>query len=193
MWLDICNFALHGYNCPITSGFLVLLVVKQQQWSGFIWANICAAAPWCLHLHYNNIRPLTSGTVCARHVGFMKAEMILFPPPPPQLFTLSLSHSSSTSLSLWSPLYCPMEAEAQLYSRGAEWTDVAGRRGRGRDEQPKPGCFLQIWLSNIKKKKKGERREHINKSSLYSLSHRGCNASLLLFLFFMLHETFCMF
>lgn len=57
---------------------------------------------------------------------------------------LSLSLSFILHLALSSPLYCPTEAEAQLDPRGARRTDVAGRRGRGRDEQPKPGCFLQI-------------------------------------------------
>lgn len=76
--------------------------------------------------------------------------------------SLSLTLIHRPPRSLVSSQYCPVEAGAQLYSRGAERTDVFGRRGRGRDEQ--------VWLSNIQKKKikiKRERREHINKPWLY--------------------------
>lgn len=62
----------------------------------------------------------------------MKAEMIVFPPPQLLILPLSLCLARSP------PLYCPMEAEAQLHSRGAERTDVTGV------EEEKPGCLLEI-------------------------------------------------
>ncbi len=78
--------------------------------------------------------------------------------------SLSLSLSFILQLALSSPLYCPMKAEAQLYSRGAEWTDVAGI-GRGRDEQEQ-AAFCKFDSQIFKKRKK---RKHKNKTSLYTV------------------------
>ncbi len=133
------------------------------------------------HLHSGSVRPCgvfiyittTLGRwllgLCVQDVGFMKAEMILFPPPRPQLFIrpLSLSLSFIPCLALSSPLYCPMKAEAQLYSRGAEWTDVAGVEEEAEMSNRSPAAFCKFDSQILKQKENEE--TYKNKSSLYTM------------------------
>lgn len=120
--------------------------------------------------------------LCSRNEEFMKAEMILLfqPPHRPQLLILFLSLSLSLSfiicLALSSLLCIVLWKSKQLYSRGAERTDVAGVEEEAEMSNRSPAAFCK-FDSQIPRKKKENEETHKNKSACHFVSHQACAAA----------------
>lgn len=132
-----CTCAFLSCNCPALPPGVVVVKLTAVQ-CVYLSKHLHGCSVRSAHLLYHNTGPLTSGTVCPRHVGFMKAEMILLLPP--SLFP-SLIHRPPRS-PVSSALSCGGRSAAVSPPGGGN--RCSGRRGRGRDEQPQPGCILPI-------------------------------------------------
>lgn len=90
----------------------------------------------------------------------MKAEIILFPLHALQLHILLLPPSVLSFSASLSP-YCPLEAEAQLYSRGAKRTDVGSAEEKAHMNKQSPAVSCK-FDSQITKKKSRKMKKYIN-------------------------------
>lgn len=105
----------------------------------------------------------------------MKAEIILFPLHALQLLILPLPPSVLSFGASLSP-YCPLEAEAQLYSRGAKRTDVGSAEEKAHMNKQSPAASCKFDSQITKKSRK--MRKYIKHRNKYSLCMLWCYESL---------------